>query len=110
MKHEVRAETGSLLIKEVRREIGASQAEVARRTWFDAAMIARIELGREPCLPTLRRLLAALGGRLELAAHFERPLEMIAEDFLETRLEARLERERRQHERNVARWASRPPA
>ena len=30
----------------------------------------------------LRHLVAALGGRMELAARFERPLEALAEDYL----------------------------
>jgi predicted DNA-binding protein (UPF0278 family) len=40
----------------------------------------------------LRRLAAALGGRLELAARFERPLEALSEDYL--REIRRAERER----------------
>ena len=40
----------------------------------------------------LRRLVAALGGRLELAARYERPLEALAEDYLQERRHAERER------------------
>lgn len=107
MKHEIRAESSAQFLKDLRRELRADLSEVARRTWHDRALLSRIELGREPKLPTLRRLVAALGGRLEIAARFERTLEALAEDFVDERLRRRALRERAQHERNLARWARR---
>ena len=40
----------------------------------------------------LRHLAAALGGRMELAARYERPLEALAEDYLQERRRADRER------------------
>jgi hypothetical protein len=39
----------------------------------------------------LRHLAAALGGRMEIAARFERPLEALAEDYYRERLRAQRE-------------------
>jgi hypothetical protein len=40
----------------------------------------------------LRHLVAALGGRMELAARFERPMEALAEDYFRERLRENRER------------------
>ena len=40
----------------------------------------------------LRHLAAALGGRMELAARFERPVEALAEDYFRERLRENRER------------------
>jgi transcriptional regulator with XRE-family HTH domain len=107
MRFELKAETAGDFLRGLRRELRVTQSELARATWFDRESITRIELGREPRLPTLRRLIAALGGRMELVARFERPLEALAEDFVDRRDATFKERCRKQHERNLKRWAAR---
>ncbi|MFI5344986.1 MAG: helix-turn-helix domain-containing protein [Elusimicrobiota bacterium] len=94
---DVTAETSEDFVRAIRGLLNVSQRELSDRTWTQRALIARIELGREPRLPTLRRLVASLGGRLELVARFERPLEALAAEF-----------QRERDERRVARnWARR---
>jgi uncharacterized protein len=57
------------LIRQARLSAGLSQAEVAARAGTYQSALARYETGRAlPTLPTLERLLAACGRRLELGA------------------------------------------
>jgi len=59
----------SELIRVTRRELGVTQAELARRAGTHQAAIARLERhGTNPRLATLEATLRALGHRLELAA------------------------------------------
>ncbi len=59
----------SELIRATRRDLGVTQAELARRTGTHQAAIARLERhGTNPRLETLEATLRALGHRLELAA------------------------------------------
>jgi transcriptional regulator with XRE-family HTH domain len=61
-------DAGELLTRS-RRAAGLSQAEVAERAGTSQPVISAYERGhREPTVPTLRRLLAAAGVRLELGA------------------------------------------
>lgn len=101
--NELKAESSAEFLRGLREALCSSQEQLSRRTWTSRALIARIELGREPRLPTLRRLVASLGGRLELVARFERPLEALAEDFIADRLEALRLRDERRVARNIAR-------
>ena len=53
-----------------------------------------METDNEPFISRgLRHMVAALGGRMEFAARFERPVETLAEDYFQERL--RQGRERR---------------
>lgn len=101
---EMHAGSTQEFVRRLRTALRVTQRELADRTMFDRAVIARLETGLEPRLPTLRRLVASLGGRLELAARFERPLEVLAESFVEPRLAFRDERDRARQERH---WAKR---
>lgn len=58
-----------ILLRESRTSAGLTQAEVARRVGTTQAAVARVERGRvSPTVRTLRRLLAATGHELALAA------------------------------------------
>lgn len=49
-------------IREVRRQAGVSQAELARRVGLDQSGVSRLERGKRPVtLPTLRAVARALG-------------------------------------------------
>lgn len=85
MTNELRAETAANLVLTLRHELCATQREFAAKARVERAVVARIELGREAKFSTLRRLIASFGGRLELYARFERPMEALAEDFLPER-------------------------
>lgn len=59
----------SELVARTRRAAGLSQAELAERAGTSQPVISAYERGhREPTVPTLRRLLAAAGARLDLGA------------------------------------------
>lgn len=61
--------TAPELIRLTRRDVGITQAELARRTGTQQAAIARLERhGTNPRLATVQATLQALGHRLELAA------------------------------------------
>ena len=64
--------TGQLL-RQARRDAGLTQAELAARAGTSQPVISAYEHDqREPTVPTLRRLLAAAGARLELRAVSDR--------------------------------------
>ena len=70
----LRAKRGvHLTLRTVREAAGKTQVEVARESQIDQADISRLETRSDldDCqLATLRRYVAALGGRLELVAEF----------------------------------------
>lgn len=62
------------LIRVARRRRGLSQAELAERAGTSQPVISAYENGRrDPTTRTLRRLIAATGGRLELRLAVEPP-------------------------------------
>lgn len=62
------------LLREARRRKGLSQAELAARAGTSQPVISAYENGRrDPTTRTLRRLVAAAGGRLELRLGDEPP-------------------------------------
>ena len=66
MRYDLRVEAGELL-QRARQRAGLSQADMAARAGTSQPVISAYERGhREPTVPTLRRLVAATGGRLEL--------------------------------------------
>lgn len=100
MTTELKADGSAEFVRRLRGALRVTQRELAQRTFTDRALIARLETGREPRLPTLRRLVASLGGRLELAARFDRPLEALAESFVAPRLAFRAEHDAARRERH----------
>lgn len=85
------AEAGELVAR-VRAALRLSQREFASRGGVERAALGRLELGRDAKVSFLRRLLAAFGGGLELAARFERPLDALGDEFERERAERRVER------------------
>ena len=56
-----------LALTELREERGLTQRDVAGRTGIKQPMLARIERGQMPTLPTLRRIAQALNARVIIA-------------------------------------------
>ena len=56
-----------LALAELREERGLTQREVSERTGIKQPMLARIERGQMPTLPTLRRIAQALNARVIIA-------------------------------------------
>lgn len=56
-----------LALTELREERGLTQREIAARTGIKQPMLARIERGQMPTLPTLRRIAHALNARIIIA-------------------------------------------
>ncbi len=69
MTHATDRRDSAALVFEARRRHGLSQASLARRAGTTQRHVSRIERGEvSPSVDTLRRLLAAMGERLELRA------------------------------------------
>ena len=56
-----------LALTEMREERGLTQRDVSERTGIKQPMLARIERGQMPTLPTLRRITQALNARVIIA-------------------------------------------
>jgi DNA-binding XRE family transcriptional regulator len=61
---------GELLISEVRKLAGKSQREVARELGIKQPSLSKLEKQSDMQISTLRRIVAALGGELEVLARF----------------------------------------
>lgn len=68
-----------LALTELREERGLTQREVSERTGIKQPMLARIERGQMPTLPTLRRIAQALNARVIIAPDTPIVVEAIAE-------------------------------
>jgi transcriptional regulator with XRE-family HTH domain len=68
-----------LALTEMREERGLTQREVSERTGIKQPMLARIERGQIPTLPTLRRIAQALNARIIIAPDTAIIVEAIAE-------------------------------
>ena len=68
-----------LALTELREERGLTQREVSERTGIKQPMLARIERGQMPTLPTLRRIAQALNARVIIAPNTAIVVEAIAE-------------------------------
>jgi DNA-binding XRE family transcriptional regulator len=58
-----------MLLSEIRQEVGLTQAKLAKRLRIKQPSLAKLEKGGEMQIGTLRRIIRALGGNLELVAH-----------------------------------------
>lgn len=67
----VRREVLALELRELRQEAGKTQAEVAEIAEMTQAELSKIERRDDHLLSTLRRYVAALGGRVEVVAVFD---------------------------------------
>jgi transcriptional regulator with XRE-family HTH domain len=61
---------GELLISEVRKLAGKSQRQVARELGIKQPSLSKLEKQSDMQISTLRRIVAALGGELEVVAKF----------------------------------------
>jgi len=61
---------GELLISEIRNLAGKSQREVARDLGIKQPSLSKLEKQSDMQISTLRRIVAALGGELEVVAKF----------------------------------------
>jgi DNA-binding XRE family transcriptional regulator len=68
---DVRREVIALELRELRQEAGKTQAEVAEIAEMTQAELSKIERRDDHLLSTLRRYVAALGGRVEVVAVFD---------------------------------------
>jgi transcriptional regulator with XRE-family HTH domain len=59
-----------LLLSELRRSVGLSQAELATALGMKQPTLSRLENQDDMYVSTLHRLIIALGGELEFIAHF----------------------------------------
>jgi len=58
-----------MLLAEVRKEVGLTQEDLARAMGIKQPSLSKLESQDDMQLSTLRRLIHALGGELELIAH-----------------------------------------
>ena len=73
-----------LALTELREERGLTQREVSERTGIKQPMLARIERGQMPTLPTLRRIAQALNARVIIAPDMPIVVEALPADAAET--------------------------
>ena len=69
-KRLARREVLEMNLRSVRELVGKTQVEVARMTKLSQAELSRAERREDHRLSTLRRYVEALGGELEVLAHF----------------------------------------
>lgn len=55
-------------LRQIREETGLTQAEVAEKVEISQAQLSRMEKGEISSLPTLRKIVEALGGEIEVIA------------------------------------------
>lgn len=58
-----------MLLAEIRRLVGLTQEELAKKLGIKQPTLSRLEAQDDMQISTLRRLIEALGGRLEIVAH-----------------------------------------
>jgi DNA-binding XRE family transcriptional regulator len=58
-----------MLLSEIRREVGLTQEELAASLGIKQPSLSRLESQEDMQISTLRRVIAALGGELEIIAH-----------------------------------------
>ncbi len=72
-----------LALTEMREERGLTQRDIAARTGIKQPMLARIERGQMPTIPTLRRIAQALNARVIIAPNEPIIVEALPLDALE---------------------------
>ena len=61
---------GEMLLSEMRRRTGKSQGEVAEALGIKQPSLSKLEKQHDMQISTLRKIVKALGGRLEVVARF----------------------------------------
>lgn len=60
-----------MLLQELRESLKVTQAQVAKRSGIKAPNLSRLERQNNIQVATLRKIVAALGGKLEIVARFK---------------------------------------
>ena len=60
-----------VLLKELRESLKITQAQVAKKTGIKGPNVSRLERQHDMQIATLRKIIAALGGKLEIIARFD---------------------------------------
>ena len=68
--HRTKELLGELLVAELRKMAGKSQGEIARTLGIKQPSISKLEKQSDMQISTLRRIVEALGGELEMLARF----------------------------------------
>jgi transcriptional regulator with XRE-family HTH domain len=68
-KAQAKEMMGEMLLAEIRHAVGLTQEDVARSLGIKQPTLSRLESQEDMKLSTLRRLIQALGGELELIVH-----------------------------------------
>ena len=68
-KARAKEEMAEMLLSEIRREVGLTQEELAASLGIKQPSLSRLESQEDMQISTLRRVIAALGGELEIIAH-----------------------------------------
>ncbi|MBI4563812.1 MAG: helix-turn-helix transcriptional regulator [Planctomycetes bacterium] len=66
---QTREMMAEMLLSEVRRLLGLTQEELAEKLGIKQPTLSRLESQDDMYVSTLRRLIEALGGRMEIVAH-----------------------------------------
>jgi DNA-binding XRE family transcriptional regulator len=69
-KHAARRKMEAMLLGEVRKQLGFTQTSVAKAMGVSQSALSPVESQRDVQLSTLRRLVKALGGELDIVARF----------------------------------------
>lgn len=69
-KAEARRKLEAMLLGEVRKQLGLTQTEVAKSMGVSQSALSQLESQDDLQLSTLRRLVKALGGELDIVARF----------------------------------------
>jgi DNA-binding XRE family transcriptional regulator len=70
VEEKASAEYKELALSELREAQDLTQVELARKLGIDQGAVSKIERRTDMYLSTLRNVIAAMGGKLELTAHF----------------------------------------
>jgi DNA-binding XRE family transcriptional regulator len=70
VEQKASAEYRELALSELREAQDLTQVELARKLGIDQGAVSKIERRTDMYLSTLRNVIAAMGGKLELTAHF----------------------------------------
>lgn len=70
VEERANAEYQALALSELRQAQDLTQVELAKKLGIDQGAVSKIESRTDMYLSTLRNVIAAMGGKLELTAHF----------------------------------------
>jgi len=98
VEERANAEYQALALSELREAQDLTQVELARKLGIDQGAVSKIERRTDMYLSTLRNVIAAMGGKLELTAHFPTGKAHVVEFRTAERTNKKGGRTRRHHE------------